>query len=69
MAPEPQSRYNSDIVALREMLREQVELVQILEAKKAEGKRAASLTWAIVRCQSRIAALCTAIELMGGGAL
>ena len=63
---EPQSCYPEEIETLRDLLREQRELLAILEAKRAEGKRAAALTWAVVRCQARIGALRTSIEALGG---
>jgi hypothetical protein len=66
MPTEPQSCYPEDVEALHDMLTEQVELLAILEAKRAEGKRAVSVVWAVVRCQSRIGALRAAIEVMGG---
>ncbi len=62
----PQSCYPVEIATLRELLDEQHELLTGLETKRVEGKRIASVTWAIARCQARIGALRTSIEALGG---
>jgi len=62
----PQSCYPVEIATLRELLDEQRGILPLLQQKRAEGKRLASVVWAIAKCEQRIEALQTAIEALGG---
>ena len=68
MTPEtaPQSCYPEEIETLRDILARESETLPALEQAYAEGKRIASVTWAIERTKRRIEALRTAIEVLGG---
>jgi hypothetical protein len=62
----PQSCYPAEIATLRELLDEQRGILPLLQQKRAEGRRLASVVWAIAKCEQRIEALTTAIEALGG---
>ena len=70
MAPnisdKPEPVYQAEVETLHEMLDRERETLPALEQAYAEGKRIASVSWAIVQVKRRIEALQTAIEVMGG---